>query len=445
LADPIGYLVSSQSFLMTNSLFTQFEVIQLLVMLVAMVVLLVMSAFISASEVAFFSLKKAEIQTLSENKNKAGKIAADLVKDPKKLLTTILIFNNTINIGLVLLSTIFVSKIMVFGGPDLLYAVIQVVVVTAVLLLFGEILPKIYATKKGLKTILFMARPILFLSVMFHVFSKGLISISSLFDKLFKEEKRKLSVDELSKVHDIVEHHHGSEQEQKMLDGILEFGNTDVKMVMKPRVDVTAIDVGQSFSEVKELILTCGFSRIPVYEKSFDKIKGVLYVKDLLPHLAKGDDFSWQIIVRQPFFVPENKKLDDLLIAFQEKKIHLAVVIDEYGGTSGIVTMEDVLEEIIGDIRNEFDDDKLEYSKLDEHIFVLDGKIQLKDLYRILSVEGGEFDEVKGDSDTVAGFILEQKGDFPFVGEKVIFNNYTFTVEAMDKKRIKRVKLEVQL
>jgi putative hemolysin len=431
-------------FLMTNSLLTQSDVIMILAMLFFMVVLLAMSAFISASEVAFFSLKKSEIQELYDNKNKAGKIAADLVKNPKKLLTTILIFNNTINIGLVLLSVVFVNKIKVFGGSELIYTGIQVIVVTSVLLLFGEILPKIYATKKGIKTILFMARPILFLSVIFHLFSKALISISSLFDKIFKEEKRNISVGELSKVHDIVENHHGNEQEKKMLDGILEFGNTDVKMVMKPRVDVTTIDINQSFHEVKELILSSGFSRIPVYEKSFDKIKGVLYVKDLLPHLSKDDDFEWQIIVRKPFFVPENKKLDDLLIAFQEKKIHLAIVIDEYGGTSGIVTMEDVLEEIIGDLRNEFDEERLEYSKLDESTYVLEGKIQLKDLYRILSIEGDGFDEQKGDSDTIAGFILEQKGDFPFEGERIAFNNYVFTVEAMDKKRIKRVKLEIE-
>jgi putative hemolysin len=433
-----------QPLLKDNGLFTQVEVLQLIAMMLAMLVLLIMSAFISASEVAFFSLKKAEIQDLVINKNKSGKIAADLVKNPKKLLTTILIFNNSINIGLVLLSTIFVSRIAVFGGPSFVYIVIQVVVVTSFLLLFGEILPKIYATKKGLKTILFMARPILFLSIVFHFFSKCLIAISSLFDKVFKEEKRNISIDELSKVHDIVENHQGNEQEQKMLDGILEFGNTDVKMVMKPRVDVTAIDIAQNFAEVKELILASGFSRIPVYESSFDEIKGLLYVKDLLPHLSKGKDFSWQLMVRKPFFVPENKKLDDLLIAFQEKKIHLAIVIDEYGGTSGIITMEDVLEEIIGDIKNEFDDAKLAYSKLDEQTFVLDGKIQLKDLYRILNIEGEDFDKVKGDSDTVAGFVLEQKGDFPFKGEKIIFDDYVFEVEAMDKKRIKRVKLEIK-
>jgi putative hemolysin len=439
-----SYFAAIQPLLKDNGLFTQVEVLQLIAMMLAMLVLLIMSAFISASEVAFFSLKKAEIQDLVINKNKSGKIAADLVKNPKKLLTTILIFNNSINIGLVLLSTIFVSRIAIFGGPSFVYIVIQVVVVTSFLLLFGEILPKIYATKKGLKTILFMARPILFLSIVFHFFSKGLIAISSLFDKVFKEEKRNISIDELSKVHDIVENHQGNEQEQKMLDGILEFGNTDVKMVMKPRVDVTAIDIAQNFAEVKELILASGFSRIPVYESSFDEIKGLLYVKDLLPHLSKGKDFSWQLMVRKPFFVPENKKLDDLLIAFQEKKIHLAIVIDEYGGTSGIITMEDVLEEIIGDIKNEFDDAKLAYSKLDEQTFVLDGKIQLKDLYRILNIEGEDFDKVKGDSDTVAGFVLEQKGDFPFKGEKIIFDDYVFEVEAMDKKRIKRVKLEIK-
>lgn len=444
MPDPISSFISIQTFLATSSLFSQGEVIMLVLMFMSMLFLLVMSAFISASEVAFFSLKKAQIQGLSEHKNKAGKIATDLVKNPKKLLTTILIFNNTINIGFVLLSYMFFGELFPAKADEGFVIGIQIFFVTPMLVLFGEIIPKIYATKKGIKIILVMARPILFLSVVFHLFSKILIAISSLFDKVFKEEKRNLSVAELSKVHDIVENHQGNEQEQKMLDGILEFGNTDVKMVMKPRVDVTAIDIAQSFPEVKKLILSSGFSRIPVYESSFDEIKGLLYVKDLLPHLNKGDEFDWQLIVRQPFFVPENKKLDDLLIAFQEKKIHLAIVIDEYGGTSGIVTMEDVLDEIIGDIRNEFDDDELEYSRLDDHTFVLEGKIQLKDLYRILEIEGDDFDQVKGDSDTVAGFVLEQKGDFPKKGEQITFNNYVFTMEAMDKKRIKRVKLEIK-
>jgi len=420
------------------------DFVPLIAMLITMAVLLVMSAFISASEVAFFSLKKSQIQDLIDHKNKAGKIAAELVHNPKRLLTTILIFNNTINIGFILLSYEFFDRIFPGESNESFVVGIQLIAVTPLLLLFGEIIPKIYATKKGLKTILFMARPIKYLSVVFYVFSKALISISSLFDNVFKEEKRSISVAELSKVHDIVENHQASEEEQKMLDGILEFGSTDVKMVMKPRVDVSAIDTKQNYDEVKEFILTSGYSRIPIYENSFDEIKGVLYVKDLLPHLTKGNDFAWQLIIRQPFFVPENKKLDDLLIAFQEKKIHLAIVIDEYGGTSGIVTMEDVLEEIIGDIRNEFDDEKLQYSKLDDNTYVLDGKIQLKDLYRVLEIEGEDFDLEKGDSDTLAGFILEQKGDFPSAGEKIVFKNYTFTVEAMDKKRINRVKMVIE-
>lgn len=426
-----------------GTFFNSADYLQLTLLVLGMLILLGLSAFISASEIAFFGLKKSTVNELASSKSKSGKIAADLIKDPRKLLTTILIFNNSINICLVLLSTVFVDKVMLMGGPAYLYTIIQVVVITSVILLFGEIMPKIYATKKGKSTVLLMARPIFYLSILFHFFSVVLVAISSMFDKVFKEEKKNISVDELSKVHELVQEHQANAQEKKMLDGILEFGNTDVKRVMKPRLDVTAIEFGQSFSQVKDIILSCGYSRIPVYEESFDKIKGVLYVKDLLPHIGKKEEFEWQKIIRQPFFVPENKKLDDILIEFQEKKIHLAVVIDEYGGTSGVVTMEDVIEEIIGDIRDEFDDDELEYSKLDEKRFVLDGKIQLKDLYRILEIEGEDFEENKGDSDTIAGFILEQKGDFPFKGEKISFGDYTFTIEALDKKRIKRVKLEI--
>ena len=407
-----------------------------------MAIFLLLSAFISASEVAFFGLSKSEINELAE-KEKNGKIVMNLVDHPKKLLTTILIFNNSLNIALVILSTIFIGKLKILGGPDWLWSLVQIIVVTAGILLFGEIMPKIYATKKGKETALRMAKPILYLGYVFHFFSLGLIWVSSLFDKIFKEEKRNISVDELSEVHDMVQDFAGTEHEQKMLDGILEFGNTDVKQVMKPRTDVTAIEITQDFKSLKDLILTSGYSRIPVYEGGFDTIKGVLYIKDLLPYVSESDDFDWTGLLRQPFFVPENKKLDDLLIEFQEKKIHLAVVIDEYGGTLGVVTMEDVIEEIVGDIRDEFDDDELEYSKLDENKYVFDGKTQLKDIYRIIDIEGVDFEENKGDADTIAGFVLEQKGDFPKKGERLEFLNYTFTVEALDKKRIKRIKLEI--
>lgn len=441
MEDPLSYSLEFSFFLLSG--FSQGQLLQLIVLPVVMLILLLLSALVSASEVAFFGLSKTEINELDES-SKQGKVVSRLMDEPKKLLTTILIFNNSLNIGLVILSTIFFNQIKFhIGGEEWIYTFIQIVLVTSFILLFGEIMPKIYATKKGKETALFMAKPLLWLSVVFYFFSMVLIWISSFFDKIFKEEIRNISVDELSEVHDMVEDYEGTEHEQKMLDGVLEFGNTDVKQVMKPRTEVVAIEFSESYETVKEVILSSGYSRIPVHDSGFDNIKGVLYIKDLLPHIAKQENFAWQDLLRQPFFVPENKKLDDLLIEFQEKKIHLAIVIDEYGGTSGLVTMEDVIEEIIGDIHDEFDDDELEYSKLGDNKYVFDGKTQLKDLYRVLDIEGSDFEENKGDSDTIAGFVLEQRGDFPKKGEQVVFDDYTFTVEAVDKKRIKRIKLEM--
>lgn len=440
MEEPPSQVLNFPIFLKVTS---QIDLLHVGLFLVVMVILLVLSALISASEVAFFAMSHTEINELEKQGSKSGKAAAQLMKKPKTLLTTILLFNNSVNIGLVILSTILVEDLKKFGGPDWVYTTFQIVAVTSVILLFGEILPKIYATKRGKNTVLFMARPIQWLSFLFQGFSFVLVGISSLFDRLFKEERKHLSVDELSKVHEMVQGYDGNEQEQKMLDGILEFGNTDVRRVMRPRTDVKTIEYSQSYSAVKEIILESGYSRIPVHENGFDHIKGILYIKDLLPYLGQEQDFNWQELLRAPFFVPENKKLDDLLIEFQEKKIHLAVVVDEYGGTSGIITMEDVIEEIVGEIRDEFDDDELEYSKLDNNRYVLDAKIQLKDLYRILEIDGDEFEENKGDSDTVAGFILELKGDFPNQKEKIQFLNYEFIIEAMDKKRIKRVLLKI--
>ncbi len=403
-----------------------------------------MSAFISASEIAFFGLKKVDVNDLNQKNAKVGKIVADLIKRPKKLLATILIFNNSINIGLVILSTIFVDKIEGLTAPSNWFFPIQLIVVTSLILLFGEILPKIYATKKGKKTALVMARPIMVLSYVFHALSMILISISNLFDKSFKQENRSISVDELSRVHKMVDNLEGGEQEQKMLEGILAFGNTEVKNAMKPRVDVVSLDINSSFTAVKDLIMLSGFSRVPVHENGFDNVKGVLYIKDLLPHINKGDEFEWVSIIRQPFFVPENKKLDDLLIEFQEKKIHLAVVVDEYGGSSGVITLEDVIEEIVGDMRDEFDSPEVEYSKLDNYRYVMEGKTQLKDFYRIIGIDGEVFEKNKGDSDTLAGFVLELKGDFPFKGEIIVYDNYTITIEELEKRRIKRVKVEIK-
>lgn len=444
MEDPHSYITTSTFLLQNSAVFSTQDIISFMWMLLAIAVLLTCSALISASENAFFGLSKLDIKNIQKKDAKTGNDIAEILEKPKKLLATVLILNNSVNIALVIISTLLVDKLTILGGPKYIYLLIQVVVVTSLLLLFGEITPKVYANKRGVKTAIFMAKPIKFFMFVFGWLSGGLVLISGFFDAVFKEEKRHLSVDELSNVHELVENHENTEQEQKMLDGVLEFGNTEVKSVMIPRTDFTAIELNMNFSEVKKIILEHGYSRIPVYETTFDKIRGVLFIKDLIPFIGQKDEFKWQDQLRPAFFVPENKKLDDLLIEFQEKKTHLAVVVDEYGGTSGIITMEDIIEEIVGDIRDEFDDDDLEYSKLDSNKYVFDAKIQLKDFYRIIDIDGYEFEDKKGDSDTIAGFILEQTGAFPVKGEVIRFLNYSFTVEAVDKKRIRRVKLVIE-
>lgn len=415
-------------------------------LLLVMLVLLVISAFISATEIAFFSLDSLKLGALNEESPEKAKVIESLLAKPDKLLATILIVNNTVNIALILLSTIVVDKFShATEGPEWLFFFIQVVFITALILLFGEIIPKVYATQRAVQLAKLMSKPLSILNKVFSVFSILLVTLSRLFDRKIKVEKKHLSVDELSEVHELVQDK-TNKQERKMLDGILEIGQTEVKQIMKNRTDIMALSVEDSFLEVRSVILHSGFSRIPVYEESIDKIKGVLYVKDLLPFLSNEDEsnIDWKPLIRQPFFVPENKKLDDLLSEFQEKKIHLAIVVDEYGGTSGLVALEDIIEEIVGDIKDEFDDDDLEYSILGDGKYLFDGKIPLLDMYRILEIEGDEFEEIKGESETIAGLLLELKGGFPKKGEVIKFEHYEFIIEAMDKKRIQQIKLIVE-
>ena len=425
------------------SSFQASDIFYLAMLLLLMIVALIVSALISASEIAFFSLEPNDIKEINEHDPKKGKLIEMLLETPKRLLATILIGNNAINITLIIISSLFVAYFEQFGGSPELYLFIQIVVVTALLLLFGEIVPKVYATQRHKKLALITVRFIFFLNFIFKGLSKLLVKISRVLDYILKEEKKNLSIDELSKVHEMIQDYHHNEQEQKMLAGILELGNADVKSIMQPRMEINALSISDPYQKVKTLILESGYSRIPVYEDAIDKIIGILYIKDLLPHLLEEDDFNWTTLLRAPFFIPENKKLDDALKEFQEKKIHLAIVLDEYGGTMGLVTLEDVIEEIVGEIKNEFDDDDLEYSKLDDGKYIFDATILLKDMCRITDVDNVLFEDNKGDSETIAGFILELKGDFPKRGEVIDFNNYRFVIEEMDRKRIKRVKFEI--
>ncbi|MBT8272309.1 MAG: gliding motility-associated protein GldE [Bacteroidia bacterium] len=409
-----------------------------------LVILLICSALISGAEVACFALTPIDLDPNSENANKALNRVSKLLERPKKLLATILVANNFINIAIVILfaflgESIFQS-IEAFGLRFLL----EVVVVTFLILLFGEILPKIYASRNRVKFASFMAYPLIVLDVLISPLSLPMRKLTIMLHNKLGRQKSSISVDQLSHALELTSEEDTTQQEQKILQGIVSFGNTDTKQVMRPRIDIFALDINLSYEEILPAIIENGYSRIPVYEDNVDHVKGILYVKDLLPYIDRKQ-FEWQSLLREPFFVPENKKLDDLMAEFQDKKVHLAVVVDEYGGTSGLVSLEDVIEEIVGDISDEFDDDDVIYSKLDDNNYVFEGKTPLKDFYRIIKVEDESlFENVKGEAETIAGFVLEIARGFPRIDHEIIFKNYVFKVEALDRKRIKRLKITIK-
>lgn len=418
--------------------------LEILLAITGMIVLLFCSASVSASETAFFSLSVKELKDIENSPGRTGKAIHELLKDPKPLLATILIANNFINIAIVILSTFVFSELFDFGGNPVLAFIVQVVVVTLLLLLLGEMLPKVYATKNSTKLAHIMAIPMLGMKKILAPFSSILVFSSSIIDKRIKKVQYVGSIRDLSHALELTtQGKKANDQEHKILRGIVKFGNTDVKQIMKPRTDVDAFEYNTDFKTLLTKILESGHSRIPVFKNNFDNIAGVLYIKDLLQHFDKDENFKWQSLLRPPFFVPESKKIDDLLKEFQEKKNHLAIVVDEYGGASGIVTLEDIMEEIVGDITDEFDEEDLSYSKLDKNNFVFEGKIPLIDLYRVLGIEGTSFENAKGDADTLAGFIIERTGKIPQKEEKIKFENFLFTIESSDKRKINRIKVTV--
>ena len=422
-----------------------------LIAVVFFVVLLFCSALISGTEVAFFSLSKTEIIKISEESKEQNPVVL-LLQKPSKLLATILITNNFINILIVLifasLGEVFFKDqnlsltLIGFTLPsNLIKFSIEVVLVTFLILLFGEVLPKVYASRRALKFCNLMCRPLQFLTFFLTPLSSPLINLTNVIEKKLGSKNSNFSVEILSKALELTSEGSTTKEEQKILEGIVSFGNTETVQIMKPRIDIFALSHDEPYSEVLTKILHHGYSRNPVYKDSIDNIVGVLYSKDLLGFLDKKE-FKWQELLREPFFVPENKKLDDLLVDFRERKNHLAVVVDEYGGTSGIVTLEDVIEEIVGEINDEFDTDDLSYSKIDVNNYIFDGKITIKDFCKVLEDTNEEkFEEYKGESETIAGFILEISGKFPKIGEKINFDIYTFTIEALDRKRIKQLKV----
>ncbi|MDF0715094.1 gliding motility-associated protein GldE [Muricauda sp. 334s03] len=408
--------------------------------IVVLVLLLACSAMISAAEVALFGLSQTDVNEMNENDSSRSKLIVELLDKPQKLLATILITNNAINIGIVLLFSSIGNTI--FEGIDGTFRfLLEVVVATFLILMFGEILPKIYANRNRVQFSHFMAVPLKGLNYLFSPLSSPMRAVTLFMEDKLGKKKSNLSINHLSQALELASEGDTTKEEQKILEGIVTFGNTDTKQVMRPRIDIFAVNEKMKFPEVLQEIKRNGYSRIPVFSENMDNVLGVLYVKDLLPYIDRKS-FNWMSLIREPYFVPENKKLDDLLLEFQDKKNHLAVVVDEYGGTSGIVTLEDIIEEIVGDISDEFDDEDLIFSKLDDHNYVFDGKTALKDFYRVVKIdEEDEFESQKGESETIAGFVLEISGSFPKIGEKVLFKDYQFIVESMDKKRLKRIKV----
>ena len=413
------------------------------VSMVVIIILLFCSAMISGSEVAYFSLSPAEKQKIVERSTKKNIYTFRNLESPEQLLATILVANNFINVGIVILSSFTIDSLVDFSNEPILGFIFQVIIISFILLIIGEIIPKVYATKHALKFVRFISVPLYYLIKVLKPFNSLLIFSTSFINKRIHSYNQHLSVDELSQALELTSQLELKE-DQEILKGIVKFGNKSVVEIMRSRVDVVSVDIKDSYSKVMSLITETGFSRIPVYSDTFDNIKGILYIKDILPHIHKGITFRWQSIIRPPFYVPETKKIDDLLEEFQKNKVHMAIVVDEYGGTSGIVTLEDILEEIVGEITDEFDEEEKFYTKISENKYVFDGKTLLNDFYKVIGSDDAIFDDVKGEADTLAGLILELKGEIPAKNDVINCKNFIFTIEAVDNRRIKQIKVEIK-
>ena len=406
-------------------------------------VLLFCTAIVSGAEVAFFSLTQHDLDNASNEHPEKVRAISKLLERPKKLLATLLVANNFINIGVVILFSVIGQSLFASIASPLIKFVLDVIFVTFLILLFGEVLPKVYANRNNLKFAMLIITPISILDKLLSPVSLPMRALTIYLQEKLGKQKSNFSVDQLSQALELTSSTETSSEEQKILEGIVSFGNTDTKQVMSPRIDIFALEADETFAEILPKIVDKGFSRIPVYRDNIDQIEGVLFVKDIIPYIDE-ENFDWKTLIRQPFFVPENKKLDNLLKDFQSMKSHLAIVVDEYGGTSGLVSLEDIIEEIVGDISDEFDDENINYSQIDDKNFLFEGKIYLKDFYRIVAVDEDLFEESKGEAETLAGLILEILGNFPRKGQKVQFAKCLFTIESVDKKRIRQVKITLE-
>ena len=405
-----------------------------LIFVIILLLLLLCSALISGSEVAYFSLSPSQLKYLEDN---GYEKARNLQQKPNRLLATILISNNFVNVAIVVLSTYLVNSLFDFSAYPTLGFIIQVIVVTFVILLAGEIIPKLYANRSQLSMVIFMAGPLTFLSHLFRPLSALLIGSTSIISKRM-DKKDNLSIDQLSKALELTKDT-AINEEKDILEGIVRFGNIDAVDIIRPRINVIAIDGSSSYQQVKEIITEHGYSRMPVYEENLDNITGILYVKDLLQHLDEKEDFRWQTLIRPAYFVPETKKINDLLEEFQTKKVHLAIVVDEYGGTTGIVTMEDIIEEIVGDINDEYAEQEIVYTRDKNGAYIFEASTLLNDFYKITDIEEDSFQEVEGDADTLAGLILEIKGELPHKDEVITYKEHQFKVLEVDNRRIKKI------
>lgn len=405
------------------------------------VVLLGLSGFASASEIAFFSLSPNDVDELDAEHRPADKQIEMLREDSERTLATILITNNLVNVTIIMLSNYVLGSVLLFKVAWLEFLCITVLL-TFILLLFGEIMPKVYSRQNSLRFCRLGARYIVMLRGLFWYLENILLKSGTFAEKMVQKENRQLSVDDLEQALELTNKNE-IKDEQKMLQGIIRFGDETAKEVMTPRQDIVDLDIRSSYSDVLKCIVENNYSRIPIYQDNDDNMRGVLYIKDLLPYLSKPSNFRWQSLIRPPYFVPETKKIDDLLREFQSNKVHIAIVVDEFGGTSGIVTLEDILEEIVGEINDEYDEEEKFYSKIGSNVYLFEGKTLLSDFTKILNLADDEFSEVEGDADSLAGLLLEIKGDFPGVHEKIIYKNYTFEVMDIEERRISKIKVTV--
>ena len=425
-----------------NSISTS-ALISALISLTVSLLLLGLSAIISSSEVAFFSLDPNTLNELEDSEKKADINILRLLKTPQRLLATILIGNNFLNVAVILLLTHFTTTIINFDKAPFIGFIFQAIFITFMLLLFGEIIPKVYATQFSKKTAVYSAPVLTALEKLFGPFVSFLVNSTSVVNnKLAKHNRSNISMDELSHALELTSN--SKDEDTEILEGIIKFGNIQVVDIMTSRMDMVVVDIKTNYKQLLDIIIKSGYSRIPVSTGTRDNIKGLLYSKDLLPHLDKPANFRWQSLVRQAYFVPETKKIDDLLNEFQESKIHLAIVVDEYGGTSGLVSLEDILEEIVGDINDEYDNEEQLFTKIDNHTFIFEAKILLNDFFKIVEIEEDDFLKVTDEVETLAGLILELKGDIPSRNERIGYGRYVFEIMSVDNRRIKKVKLYIK-